>query len=286
MPTLMDYPPQKDAEAKPDPPPIDRINRAPGTVQSDRNAIRHFDIHQESKDDPVFNDLKACHVENENLKMLLKGFSKYLAESDLHRYGNEKNGYIGKDAKQRMFGKVKDSLKFKFPEHPDWPTEDVWYHQLYKDINGASTRGQIRSEEVFDAKIIALFPELDENLVRQKYREVLFGRENGTITANDITSLCFLLMKDASNIAPHQAGPLQKRAWIVQCALAAARAGEVKLQRYDEWFWDEWYQNLEATWSEMKNLEQYGLLFGPHKSSYIMDFYHTFACFYALENGL
>ena len=129
MPTLMECPPSPE-KGRGDP-PIDRINRAPGTIQADRNAIRHFDIYQQDhRDDPPFAELKECHIENENLKMVLKGFSKYLADTDIHRYGKEKNGYIQTDAKQRIFGKVKDSLKFKFPEHPLWATEDVWYHQL------------------------------------------------------------------------------------------------------------------------------------------------------------
>ncbi len=86
MPTLMECPPSPE-KGRGDP-PIDRINRAPGTIQADRNAIRHFDIYQQDhRDDPPFAELKECHIENENLKMVLKGFSKYLADTDIHRYG-------------------------------------------------------------------------------------------------------------------------------------------------------------------------------------------------------
>jgi hypothetical protein len=87
-------------------------------------------------------------------------------------------------------------------------------------------------------------------------------------------------------MAQYQNGPLQQRAWIVMIMLAAARAGELRFQRYDEWYWDNYFENIDANWTEIKTVSQYCLLFGPAKSSYILDFYHAFGSFYAVENGL
>ena len=62
--------------------------------------------------------------------------------------------------------------------------------------------------------------------------------------------------------------------------------GEIKFQRYDEWFWDVLFEARDATWTEIKTPTQHCMLFGPDKSSYLSDFYHAFGYFFSVKNGL
>ena len=258
-----------------------KLSAAASTISGNNSAIRRFDEFQKARSDPAFCELKELHVSEEHLQKLMLDFGTYLVKTDLH-YGQEST--ITPTVKAKYFGKVKEELKQKFPKHSAWRDEAEWYTPLQNGIEKGATRTNLLSDEAFDSKTLPFYPAIRADYVRSKHRElILHGKVD---YANDMRSLCYLLMKEATGEPYLQGGPLQQRVWFVMSMLAVGRGGEIKFQRYDEWHWDVLFQSIDSTWTEIKTLTQHCMLFGPDKESYLCDFYHAFGCFFSVEKGL
>lgn len=209
-------------------------------------------------------------------------FGIYLVKTDL-RHGKEKK-LLSPAAKSSYFGRVKEELKEKFPKHPAWTDESSWYTPLRTGIEKGATRTNMLSTEACDSKTMPFYPKITPEFVRAKHRELILHGDKRY--ANDMRSLCYLLLKESNGEPVFRGGPLQQRVWFVMSMLAVGRGGEIKFQRYDEWYWDPLFHGIDSTWSEIKTLTQHSMLFGPDKESYLCDFYHSFGCFFSVENGL
>jgi hypothetical protein len=205
--------------------PINKASRATSTVYGDIAAIKHFDTFQQQRGDPCFDGLTNTDVEDLHLRKLMMDFSSYLAKTNIHKFNNPENSLIGVDGKQRIFGKVKEALKEKFLCHCEWEFENDWYKPLYSDLGLAVTKENMKSNDFFDGKTPGLYPVVSAEYVRMKNRELILHGESQY--ANDLSSMCLLLIMQSASMAQYQNGPLQQRAWIVMIMLAAARAGEL-----------------------------------------------------------
>ena len=261
---------------------MNKVSAADSTVAAYGSAIARFNEFQDSRNDPLFDDLTTVHVHDEHLQKLMLDFGRYLAKNDL-TYGKDGKCIVA-STKGDYFTKVKLALKEKFPNHAAWTIESSWYDPLKNDIEKGANRANILSTECYDSKILPFYPEVSDKYVRMKHRAaILHGNEE---YATDLKSLCCLFIKQANEKVDLQGGPLQQRAWFVISMLAVGRGGEIKFQRYDEWYWDVFFEAPDATWTEIKTLTQHCMLFGPDKNSYLSDFYHAFGCFFSVENGL
>ena len=259
---------------------MNRISNAPSTQGGYEAAIKRFDEFQKARNDPVFSDLKKVHVRDDHLQKLMLDFGTYLVQIDIP-YANR---VLSAETKSKYFEKLKEALKEKFPKHKAFDDER-WYTSLRKDIEKGATRTNLLSNESFENKTLPFYPLLVDTYVREKHRSLIL---HGDLTyASDMRSLCCLLIKAAGGPGKMvEGGPLQQRVWFVMSMLAIGRGGEIKFQRYDEWHWDELFQAIDSTWTEIKTLTQHCMLFGPDKESYLCDFFHAFGSFFSVENGL
>ena len=261
---------------------MNRISNARSTQGGYEAAMKRFNAFQKARNDPEFCDLKELHVREDHLQKLMLDYGTYLAKTDLY-YAKK---VLSAVAKGKYFGKLKEALKEKFPKHKAF-TDESWYIMLKSDIEKGATRTNfLRNDSVDDtAKTLSFYPLLKDGYIRENHRSLIFNGGDQSY-ANDMRSLCFLLIKSAGKKGDTDGGTLQQRAWFVTCMLAVARAGEIKYQRYDEWLWDDLYHSIDATWSEIKTLTKHCMMFGPDKDSYICDFFHAFGSFFSVENGL
>jgi hypothetical protein len=78
----------------------------------------------------------------------------------------------------------------------------------------------------------------------------------------------------------------EKRLVILLLYYAVARGGEPKFLRYDEMAWDYLLELIDGYWTQLKTLEKTPITFGPHFDYWLFDLFHSFACFYVVNDGL
>jgi hypothetical protein len=255
---------------------------APSTAAGNKTAYSHFDKMQEARGDPKLEQLPDTADEDTVVK-LLNDFAVHLME----------NADLDPKTKLGYFGKLKVALAAKYSTLPMWEKEEKWYKPLYDDLKVGSERLYLLSDEDrIDSKCYPFYLEVQDDYISERLRkDILDANYKGgkMIFAQDGKSLCAHLLKNLIVSEKLHRGPAQKRVWYVLCADAVGRGGEIKFQRYDEWYFDQNFQNVDATWSELKTLQRNPMLFGPAKygkGSYLCDFYHALATFYVVEEGL
>jgi hypothetical protein len=95
----------------------------------------------------------------------------------------------------------------------------------------------------------------------------------------DLFGVCRELIRMASKSAGSSSRNYQERAWLILAFLSVGRGGETKFLRYDEMWWDPYFQFPDATWTEMKTLKRTSMLYGPEakpqKNMSFLNFINT-----------
>eukprot|EP00187_Rhodella_violacea_P014571 CAMPEP_0184709428 /NCGR_PEP_ID=MMETSP0314-20130426/580_1 /TAXON_ID=38298 /ORGANISM="Rhodella maculata, Strain CCMP 736" /LENGTH=814 /DNA_ID=CAMNT_0027171133 /DNA_START=237 /DNA_END=2681 /DNA_ORIENTATION=- len=247
-------------------------------------AIKHFDVYQKERraDDPVFSDLDEFDLEGQNVCKLLLGFGIYLAGSDVECIGKP-GVYLSPASKEQYFGRIKEALKAKSRDNPVWKDEESWYAPQLDGLKRASMANHLRNPDTFKVDTLPLYTKISDGLVRAGDRAaILRGDEN---KAKDLAGACSKLLALAKGGAIISEGPLQKRLWLIACAQAVGRPGEIKFTRFDEMSWDPFFEAPDMVWTELKTRLQHSMLAGPTKEDYSFDWYHALGSFFAVEHG-
>jgi hypothetical protein len=101
----------------------------------------------------------------------------------------------------------------------------------------------------------------------------------------DLSAIVMNLVKSAK-VTSREESPFQWRACLLTTALAVGRGGEVKFQSYDEWMWDPRFELTDTLWTELKKLLKYAMPMVADRENWLIDFYHSHGCFWAVEDGL
>ena len=145
-----------------------------------------------------------------------------------------------------------------------------------------ATREQFRGDDVFgDRATRSLYTKNRPGLTQ-------FSRDpesNEWISLVDLSAIVMNLVKSAK-VTSREESPFQWRACLVTTALAVGRGGEVKFQSYDEWMWDPRFELTDTLWTELKKLLKYAMPMVADREDWLIDFYHSHACFWAVEDGL
>jgi hypothetical protein len=255
---------------------------APSTAAGNKSAYGHFNKMQEARGDPMFAQLPET-TDEDTVTKLLNDFAVHLME----------NADLDPKTKLGYFGKLKVAFAAKYSTLAMWEKEEKWYKPLYEDLKTGSERLYLLSDEDrIDSKCHPFYLEVQDDYISEQLRKDILDanyKDGKMIYAQDGKSLCAHLLKSLVGTEKLHRGPAQKRVWYVLCADAVGRGGEIKFQRYDEWYFDQNFQNIDATWSELKTLARNPMLFGPAKygkGSYLCDFYHALGTFYVVEEGL
>lgn len=72
----------------------------------------------------------------------------------------------------------------------------------------------------------------------------------------DVTSICETMM---SKCHGRESGMMAKRLMLVHSYHAVARGGEILFQKYGDWKWDPRFDLVDTQWSELKEMDIYGM---------------------------
>jgi hypothetical protein len=264
--------------------PVPGRGATAGAAKSTRDgntaAIKRFDAMQEQSGDPAFATL--VNLDNESAEKHLNNYASCLMEST----------EISTATKLGYTGKIYTLLKAANKDLTLWQSEE-WYKVLRDALETGSNRLMMLSDEDrIDSKCLPFYMVVKDDYVSERLRKDIIDHcysDGKQVYAQDGQSLCARLLKELVRAPNRTRGPAQKRVWYLLCAFAVGRGGEIKFQRYDDWYFDQNFQNVDATWSELKTLTRHAMLFGPMKyglGSYLCDFYHAFGTFFAVEDGL
>jgi len=249
-------------------------------------ALKLFDKFQQSREDPTFAQITMEDIENDYLEHTLATFAAWMANTSIAD-ATKKSNMITADTKLKYLGKVKEAFKVKFKEHEKWKEDESWYRDMKNGFYKEAKRLQLQgNDELYkDRSTRAIYKDISSIHDRVQLQRVK-DRLNNDSFVQDLFGVCRELIKTASVSAGSSGRNFQERAWLILTFLSVGRGGEIKFLRYDEMWWDAYFQCPDATWTEMKTLKQSSMLYGPDSASYMCDFYHSLGCFYLVEDGL
>jgi hypothetical protein len=125
-------------------------------------ALEIFDFHQERVvKGPKFADLTWEHVSDDNVNALLVTFAQWLVVFPIPRYRNADFEPARDDTTSMVastlleyFGKVKEAIKDKFPQHEDLKGEPLWYSDMLNALKVELNRQSLRRTEDFGDRLI------------------------------------------------------------------------------------------------------------------------------------
>jgi hypothetical protein len=258
------------------------FGNAPSTISGKNTAVRVFNLYQAEarSGDHHFDDLVPEDVENDNLEDLVTSLAHYMGHVPIPQ-GNNTGKILGSESLGQYFGRIMVLLQEKFPKHEAW-ADDTWSKSLKAGLIRAAQRREIQGTdgEYKDPKIRSLYKRVMPQLVRVSERNFDGWKE---LQGADLESINRSLIREAGRQAPEN---FFMRAVINITALGVGRGGEAKFLRYDNWLYDSYFESPDTIWSQLKTMMSAPLLWAPDRYCYLVDFYHSFAAYYLVENGL
>ena len=271
---------------------VRQMGQANSTTGGYLAAIKLFDKFQVHREDPAFDNLTEEDVENDNLSYLYCSFLTWAANTPIHDASSKNpEKMITFETKEKYIGKVKEAFKKKFMGHEWWKSEETWGPDLKKQFKKEASRHQLEGHDqgFKDPKTTGLYKRIEGNpgLQRAKYRVATTDGESVDFDdVRDMEGVSKALIGKAQKGVGSDSKNYQRRAWLNTCMVSVGRGGEPKFLRFDEMTWDAYFQCPDATWTDMKNLRQSCMLYGPDRDDYPCDIYHSWGCHWFVEDGL
>lgn len=233
-------------------------------------ALKYLDKYLTDKNKyPKFVDLMEDHVEGEMLIMMLEYIGLTFANDQIY---TQQKTWLSTKSKMVYFGKMKEMFKSKFSSHHLFKVYDEkqwWAAQLLplfkKECNRALMDDPDASEEY---KSEGLYRDLSDNLamVRSKFMACL--------SLVDAKSVTMSMIKDGSNKS------IKLLTEFNVCRSGVGRAVEHHFLRWDEAYYNEYFQAPEFEWIISKQLSRQCMLFFPDKNIYSLDVLFSFGLFF------
>ena len=287
------------------------VGQSASSASSRNTATRLLNIIRRRKGLPDVADMVYGEIENEHLNNLFLIIARFLSINPVPKYFNDELKPRNPDNKKcnqpitivKYFGQMKEVIKEKFPQHPDFahstlPYKDpVWWSSLLagfeKDVNRLMIRLSGSEDIVFGdnttAPLYRTNHRLEETVANRAEEHMWFIETTGSQVINDYVSLIdmkYITRQLMRNARPIGTKSLQHRAWLVVLFLACGRGGEIKFVDFSEWQFLPSIEVLDTSWTELKVLEKYSMGFVPDRDSYLLDIYHALGCYFAMERGL
>lgn len=149
-----------------------KIGQAPSTVSGYGPAIKLFDRYQtEVMNDPKLADLTEGQVEADNLFNLLSSFGSWMANTPIPNQNRvNKDKVLDVTTLGQYFGRVKEALRERFPDHEQFKLEDKeWWRDLLKSFLDEAKRVQRNGHDDYrEAASRPVYKKVEPGLLRQK----------------------------------------------------------------------------------------------------------------------
>jgi hypothetical protein len=258
------------------------LGMADSTKDGRANAVRILNITFNHLGFPQFQNLKSCHVEEDNIEHLLHRVIATLCTQPLPAEFGE--GFVPKNPNSKQMwmitsilttlGQMLMCFREKFPKHPTWPRSDTdnpnWWTQAIKEGKNEWTRQyqQVWSKDpdlVFGrVKCMAMYrklPEMEDPDERQEicwwFREELerSGFQNldcpwSTFSLQSVNRKLFI------NAHPLNPKSFAELSMINFTHNKCLRAGEIKFDKYTDCMWISALQCWETLKCQQKTLSE------------------------------
>jgi hypothetical protein len=257
------------------------VGTASQTKKSRSSAWERFDEYQNELSEDILLEIQSCDDDEAKcdiIKQRLISFADWLVKNPLKKK-HKPDDSVSSSSVLQYFGQVKEELKEKTPTLALWVDHETkWYTQLRSNLDtGVERRLQRGEEDYKDPSCRALHLRCETGKLRTTERHFL---EKKGVDLESIINSILSYDSKKKNTA------YRDRAQLLTTFYGVGRGGETKFLRWSEFQWDDFYQNLEGVWTRMKTLLQHVVSFQCCRLGYLCDLYHSFGCYFAVEDGL